>query len=159
MRVKDIMTSNASCVRASDSLSAAAKLMWDCDCGAVPVIDESSKVIGMITDRDICMSCWTQDRSPGALQVSQSMSRELYCCSPDDNLASAENTMRSKQVRRLPVTDAQGRLAGIISLADLVKHTESGNGKRQDVVAQEVASTLAGICQPRPVHAPPTINA
>src|SRR5687767_14540394 len=138
MRVKDIMTSNASCIRASDSLSAAAKVMWDCDCGAVPVIDESSRVIGMITDRDICMSCWTQDRSPGALQVSQSMSRELYRCSPEDSLASAESIMRSKQVRRLPVTDEQGRLAGIISLADLVKHTQSDKGKRQEVVPEEV---------------------
>jgi CBS domain-containing protein len=156
MRVKDIMTSNASCVQASESLSAAAKLMWDCDCGAVPVIDESSKVIGMITDRDICMSCWTQDRSPSALQVSQSMSRELYSCSPEDTLASAESTMRSKQVRRLPVTDGQGRLAGIISLADLVKHT---SGARRDVVPEELAKTLAGICQTRGHAAPPIINA
>jgi len=159
MKVKDIMTSNVSCVRVSDSCAAAAKLMWDCDCGAVPVIDDSSKVVGMITDRDICMSCWTQDRSPSAVQVSQSMSRELHCCSPEDTLASAENTMRSKQVRRLPVTDGQGRLAGIISLADLVKHSSRTGGQRPEVIAEEVTSTLAGICQSRGHAAPPTINA
>src|SRR5688572_27513387 len=159
MRVKDIMTSNVSCVRLTDSLSDAAKLMWDCDCGAIPVIDDSSKVVGVITDRDICMSCWTKDRAPSGLQVSESMSRQLFCCSPDDNLATAENTMRPKRVRRLPVTDGQGRLAGIISLADLVKHTDGSAGRRQEVVPEEVASTLAGICKSRGVKAPPTINA
>ena len=160
MRVKDIMTSNVSCVRATDSLSSAAKLMWDCDCGAVPVVDESSQVIGMITDRDICMSCWSQDRAPTAIQVSQSMSRELFCCSPEDSLASAESTMRSKQVRRLPVTDGEGRLAGIISLADLVKQSRQGDGQRREAAPEEVTSTLAGICQRRgAAAAPPVINA
>jgi len=157
MRVKEVMTSNASCVRSSESLSAAAKLMWDCDCGAVPVIDEASRVVGMITDRDICMSCWSQDRAPSALQVAQSMSRALYTCTPEDTLASAEKLMRSRQVRRLPVIDEQGRLAGIISLADLVKHAD-GQATRE-VAAHELTSTLAGICQPRAVAAPPSINA
>jgi CBS domain-containing protein len=133
--------------------------MWDCDCGAVPVVDESSQVIGMITDRDICMSCWSQDRAPTAIQVSQSMSRELFCCSPEDSLASAETTMRSKQVRRLPVTDREGRLAGIISLADLVRQGAT-NGQRREAAPDEVASTLAGICRRRGgVAAPPVINA
>jgi CBS domain-containing protein len=159
MRVKDVMTSNVASVRVTDSLSAAAKLMWDCDCGAIPVIDDGSRVIGMITDRDICMSCWSRDRGPGALQVSESMSRELYSCTPDDTLVNAEGIMRSRQVRRLPVTDSQGRLAGIVSLADLVKHTQSTGGRRKDVVPEEVTSTLAGICQPRGHAAPPTINA
>ena len=157
MRVKDVMTSNVSCVRSSEPLSAAAKLMWDCDCGAIPVVDESSKVIGVITDRDICMSCWSQDRAPGAIQISESMSKELYCCTPEDSLADAEKLMRSKQVRRLPMTDKQGRLAGIVSLADLVKHAHGQSSR--EVGPDEVTSTLAGICQPRGVAAPPTINA
>jgi CBS domain-containing protein len=150
MKVKEVMTSNVSCVRSSEPLSAAAKLMWDCDCGAVPVIDEASRVIGMITDRDICMSCWSQDRGPSAIQVSESMSKEIYSCTPEDSLDSAENLMRSRQVRRLPVVDREGRLAGIISLADLAKRTRGRD---------EVTSTLASICKPRAVAAPPTINA
>jgi CBS-domain-containing membrane protein len=157
MRVKDVMSSNVSGIRSSQSLSAAAKIMWDCDCGALPVIDEASRVLGMITDRDICMSCWTQDRPPSAILVSESMSRALFSCSAEDTLAATEEIMRSRQVRRLPVLDTQGRLAGIISLADLVREAQrERGGRRQDVVSEEVASTLASICQPRKRAAPAT---
>jgi CBS domain-containing protein len=156
MRVKDIMTSNVAGVRASESLSAAAKLMWDCDCGPVPVLDDDSRVVGMITDRDICMSCWTQDRAPSAILVSQSMSSELFTCSPEDSLGDAEEIMRSRQVRRLPVVDDRGRLAGIISMADIVREAQREQGRRsREVVSEEVTATLASICQPRAVSAPP----
>lgn len=157
MRVKDIMTSTVSCVRSSETLSAAAKLMWDSDCGALPVIDDDSRVLGMITDRDICMSAWSLDRAPSDLLVSQSMSRELFSCASSATLTSAENIMRAQQVRRLPVIDEQGRLAGIISLADIVRAADGG--KNRDVDADEVSSTLASICQRRPVSAPPFISA
>ena len=160
MRVKDIMTRNVSGVRASEPLSAAAKIMWDCDCGSVPVLDDASRVIGMITDRDICMSCWTRDRASSAIQIAHSMSSELFSCSPDDMVGDAEEIMRSRQVRRLPVVDELGRLAGIISLADIVREAQREQGRRsKEVVADEVASTLASICQPRSVTAPPYVSA
>jgi CBS domain-containing protein len=158
MRVKDVMTSSAAAIRAVEPLSAAARVMWDCDCGAIPVIDDASRVIGMITDRDICMSCWTRDRAPSAILVSDSMSKQLFTCSPEDTLAATEDIMRSRQVRRLPVVDAQGRLAGIISLADIVRQAQREQGHRtKEVVPDEVASTLASICQPRAAASvPPT---
>jgi CBS domain-containing protein len=144
------MTKNVSSVQSGDSLSKAAKIMWDCDCGAIPVVEDGGRAVGMITDRDICMAAWTQDRALSTISIPQAMSQAIYSCSPDDSLAAAEEVMRSRQVRRLPVLDAEGRLQGIISLADIVRAAERDQGRRtKDVVSDEVASTLAHICQPR----------
>jgi len=151
MKVSDAMTNTVVRVRANDSLSAAAQLMWERDCGAVPVVDETTEqVIGMITDRDICMATWSQDRAPSVVPVSEAMSREVFVCAPWDSLSSAEELMRLKQIRRLPVTDGQN-LVGILSLADIV--TKRQNGKTLigtgELAPSEIVSTLANICQPR----------
>lgn len=148
--VSELMTKKVSTVRAGDSLSAAAKMMWDGDCGVVPVLDANSdRVVGMITDRDICMAAFMRDRPPSAIAVAEVMSRGLYSCSPDDAVEVAEDLMRDKQIRRLPVLDASGGLAGILSLADLARR-RPGNGKKKapQIAAEDVALTLANICQP-----------
>jgi len=149
MRVRDLMTKNVACCRANEPLSVAAQLMWDCDCGAVPVLDDSgSRAVGVITDRDICMATWIQNRPPAAIPVSEAMSRSLHCCSPEDDLVSAETIMKSKQIRRLPVVDGDNRVLGILSLADIALESSREAGRRQrEVLADEVATTLANICQ------------
>lgn len=150
MRVADLMTKDVACCRANESLSVAAKLMWDHDCGAVPVLDDSGeRVVGMITDRDICMSTWLRHAAPDAIPVREAMSRSLQSCSPEDSIASAEEAMRRSKVRRLPVLDGQGRIVGIISLADIVRAAERDRARPQkEVAADEIAATLATICQP-----------
>jgi CBS domain-containing protein len=148
--VSELMTKKVSFVRAHESLSDAAKKMWDCDCGSVPVLDAGGeRVIGMITDRDICMSVFLNDRPPSAMQVSEAMSRGIYSCLADDAIETAEDLMRDKQIRRLPVLDANGALAGILSLADLVKRPR-GNGKKKapQISPEGLMVTLATICQP-----------
>jgi CBS domain-containing protein len=149
--VSELMTKKVSSVHADESLSAAAKKMWDCDCGVVPVLEAGSeRVIGVITDRDIAMSVFLNDRPPSAMRVAEAMSRGLFSCFPDDAIETAEDTMREKQIRRLPVLDPSGALAGILSLADLVKRPR-GNGKKKavpQIPAEDVAATLANICQP-----------
>ena len=150
MKVADLMTQKVACVRADEPLSSAARLMWDCDCGAVPVIDGTDRVVGMITDRDICMATWSRDQAPSGISVDQAMSEELHQCSPDASVATAENLMRSKQVRRIPVVDENQHLAGILSLADIARSdaiagTRAASAKRQP---DEIAATLARICQP-----------
>ena len=69
MKVKEIMTPDAKAIWITQSLADAAKEMWENDCGALPIIKDGRKVVGMLTDRDICMSCWSQDRAPGAIQT------------------------------------------------------------------------------------------
>lgn len=158
MKVRDVMTTSVACVRRNEPLSAAVRLMWDCDCGSVPVIDpENERVVGMITDRDVCMAAWSRDCAPSALDVEGVMSRELFYCTPDESVSSAEHSMRQRQIRRLPVLDDDGKLVGILSLADLVAQPRGATDAyfTGDLPASEVAATLASICQPRS-HATPS---
>ncbi|HMF40999.1 MAG TPA: CBS domain-containing protein [Polyangia bacterium] len=147
MKIRDLMTKHVASVRATDSTAVAARMMWDCDCGAIPVLDDDGCVIAMITDRDICMSALMRDRAPSAIPVSEAMSRDLQFCGPDDNLSTAEQIMRAHQIRRLPVVDRERRPLGVLSLADIACATDHHKGRgARPVGAEEVAVTLAEIC-------------
>jgi CBS domain-containing protein len=147
MKIRDLMTKQVASVRATDSTAAAARLMWDCDCGAVPVLDDDGRVIAMITDRDICMAALMRDRPPSAIPVLDAMSRDLQTCEPDDDVSAAEQMMRAHQVRRIPIVDRERRLLGMLSLADIVRAADHNKrrGARQ-IASEEVAGTLADIC-------------
>lgn len=154
MKVRELMTDKVAYVQRSANLSDAARLMWDCDCGAIPVVeDDSQSVVGMITDRDICMACWSKDRPPSSIPVVEAMSPDLFRCSPDDSLTAAESLMRSTQVRRIPVVDAERKLLGILSLADIVTRAQRagiyGAGASRELAPTEITTTLATICQPK----------
>lgn len=154
MRVADLMTKSAVSCKLDDSLSVAAKLMWDCDCGAIPVVDGSNSVKGMITDRDICMACFTKDQAPSNLKVQEAMSDKLYACTPDSSVQDAEATMRFNQVRRLPVLDGQRHLVGILSLADIAREAERERKQgRRDVTPDEIVDVLGNISQPQSASA------
>lgn len=152
MIVENLMTKNPASIRAERDLALAAQLMWDRDCGALPVIDESCKVIGMITDRDICMATCSQQRAPSALFVAEVMSPDVVCCRPDDTISRAELIMRANQIRRLPVTDPRGHLLGILSLADIARaaHVRPKLDADPDVSGDALVATLATICTTPP---------
>jgi CBS domain-containing protein len=108
----------------SDSLATAAQFMWEHDCGCVPVLNEHGLVVGMITDRDICMAAFFQGIPITGIKASAVMSRQLFDCNSDDDLSAAEAIMREKKVRRLPVLNEEGRLVGLISLSDIASHAD-----------------------------------
>jgi CBS domain-containing protein len=145
------MTKSVRYVRRNEALSAAAKIMWDCDCGTVPVLEETGeRVVGMITDRDICMATWSRDAAPSSIPVSNAMSKDLYYCSSSDDITTAETLMRSQQIRRLPILDSSKRLVGILSLADVARRTArpGARGADADIRPDELALMLADISQP-----------
>jgi CBS domain-containing protein len=148
MNVQELMTREVASCQAADPCSAAAKLMWDHDCGSIPVLGEDGRLAGIITDRDICMAAWMRDRSPAQIEIGSVMSRDLHVCTPTDTVAASERLMRANQIRRLPVVDRDRRLLGILSTADIVRGTKDGRGGTKRV-SEEVAATLAAICQPR----------
>jgi CBS domain-containing protein len=119
MKVRELMTSPAYTCRATDSLAAAAKQLWEHDCGFLPVVDGEDRVGAVITDRDICMGTYTRGRPLAELRVADSMSRRLVTCTPDDDVASAVRLMVQHQLHRLPVVDAKGNACGVLSLNDL----------------------------------------
>ncbi|HEY3499153.1 MAG TPA: CBS domain-containing protein [Polyangiaceae bacterium] len=147
MKVSELMTTNVARVRSDESLGTAAGVMWECDCGVVPVVDGSGeRLIGILTDRDICMAVWSKDRAPSTITVSEAMAREVFCCSPNDSIGYAENLMRAKQIRRLPVKGEDGRLLGILSLADIARNGKPGVS---ELTPGDITTTLASIVQPR----------
>lgn len=152
MKISQIMKKDVEICGPDDNLAAAASRMWDCDIGCLPVVDGQGQVIGMVTDRDVCMAALTRGQPLHQIPVSVAMSKEVLSCPPDATLIEAEEIMRSGQVRRLPVIDSDACLVGIISLNDLALLAEHEIGrKNRDVSAQEITATLAAVCQPRRV--------
>jgi CBS domain-containing protein len=148
--VKAIMTDAVSSCSPDDTLNAAAQRMWDEDCGAVPVVASDGKLAGIVTDRDICMAAYTKGLPLSAIRVKDAMARHVHTCNPDDTLARAATLMAEAQVRRLPVIDAERRLIGIVSLADIARGA-SVLGQRE--AAELIFQLLRSISQ-RPHRAP-----
>src|SRR5262245_13567924 len=143
MFVKEVASLNVKACGPDTDLAGAAKIMWDCDCGVVPVVDEGRRVVGVLTDRDICIAAATRGSKPSDVPVRDVMSRDVATCRAGDDLHAALNTMKAYRVRRLPVLDADGRLAGIVSLNDLVLRADGR--PRADVPADALLETLRSI--------------
>src|SRR5262245_51770480 len=116
MKITDVMTKEVSTCDVGDNLNRAAQLMWDRRCGCLPVLDPNGAVVGMLTDRDVCMAAYTQGRRLDDLTVGTAMSRPPHVCPPAMDLEDAEDQMMAYGVRRLIVVDDDGRLKGLVSL-------------------------------------------
>ena len=118
--VRSLMTTHVHTCRPDDSLARAAQLMWETDCGAVPVLKDDA-VVGVITDRDVCMASYTQGKPLGDMSVESAMSKVLFSCGPDESIGAALATMGDKRIRRLPVVNQNGQLLGMLSIADVTR--------------------------------------
>ena len=151
MKVEDLMTTDVGACRPFDTVDRSAKVMWERDCGVVPVVDQDGRAVAMLTDRDICMAALTQGRALGEIHVSSAMSRRLWSCRPQDDVKDAGKVMQAHQVRRLPVVDADGKLLGLLSISDLARAAMSSKGaraKKKPVAASDVGETLGAISSP-----------
>jgi CBS-domain-containing membrane protein len=150
MRVDQIMTRQVGTCQPEDSLERAAQLMWSHDCGCVPVVsgDGTTRIEGLITDRDICMCALFEGKPLHELQVAQAMTRQVRACKASDSLGVAERVMADARVRRLPVLDEQSALIGMVSLADLAREaSRETTSPQQQIMESEVGDTLAAICR------------
>ena len=145
MTVRDLQTSNVKTVSPDTDLAVVARLMWEGDCGAVPVVTDDRKVIGMITDRDICIASATRAKPPAEIRAGEVITNHgVHAVKPDDDVRVAMRTMRKHKVRRLPVVDRDQRLAGIVSINDLAINASSS--LPNSVPAQEFLETFQAIC-------------
>jgi CBS domain-containing protein len=145
MKVKDLMTNDVKRCSPETNLAEAARIMWEGDCGAVPVTDERDHIIGVITDRDICIAAATRPRSEGEIPVRDVISAAAYTCAPSDDVRAALETMKARKVRRLPVVDQGGRLVGIVSIHDIAGQSRSKSG---DVSPDSVLDAFIAITAP-----------
>ena len=147
MKVKDVMTPDAKACWLAESLVDAAKAMWETDCGILPVIKDGRTVVGLITDRDICMAAAMKERNPSGIAVEEVMTGEVYSAGPDDDIHQALAIMQKHKVRRLPVVDLEGELKGILSMNDIVLKAKEPNGKKAPQLAYaDVVKTYKAIC-------------
>jgi CBS domain-containing protein len=145
MKVKELMTTDVKRCTPETNLAAAAKIMWEGDCGAVPVTDERDRVVGVITDRDICIAAATRPRTEGEIPVKEVISKPLYTCAPGDDVRAALEIMKTRKIRRLPVVEQGGRLAGIVSIHDIAVQSRTRNS---DISTDSVLDAFIAITAP-----------
>ena len=142
MKANELMTPSPCCASTQSSARDVAVLMREHDCGAIPVVDESGCVVGMITDRDLAIRALA-DGKDGDTKVGEIMTSSPCCASVDDNVRDIERLMSENQVRRVPIVDASGCCVGIVSQADLARAAE-----RDKVTEHEVALVVEAISEP-----------
>lgn len=120
MQAKEIMSESPACCTPSDNLRDAAKLMVECNCGLLPVVDGSQNLIGVVTDRDIVCRVLAKDMDCSNASVQNAMTTgKLWCVQPEASIEDVIEKMEEGQVRRIPVVDAGNKVVGIISTADI----------------------------------------
>ena len=150
MKVKDIMMGTPCYCQPETNLASATELMWNADCGFLPVESAEGKVIGVITDRDICVALGTRNRPAGEVTVAEVLTGKLYSCAPDDDIHMALQTLKEAAVRRLPVISHNGTLVGVLSMDDILLRAQpSSLGKEPELSSDEVIRTFRSITQRR----------
>ena len=150
MKVEDVMTRDVEFCTLETNLATAAMQMWDRDCGVLPVVDDHRKVIGMITDRDICMKAATKHQDIAAIKVKELTSGPIHTCKPEADISDALDTLQRAFVRRLPVVNNEGQLEGILSVSDILRQSRERVDKgTPGVTYADVVSTFKVISAPR----------
>ena len=151
VKVEEVMTRDVKSCAPDTDLAAAAKMMWDNDCGALPVVDGGDRSVGMITDRDIAIATATKGRLASEITVGEVMTGQTRTCAPDDDIQSALETMAGGRVRRLPVVNQKGHLQGILSINDLILLAGQTIGATEapGVTNDDVMNTLRALCEHR----------
>lgn len=147
MRVYSVMKREPRTCSPETDLATAGRIMAQVDCGFLPVIDTDRRVVGLITDRDICLAVTLRDELPSGMRVKDAISGEVYSCTGDEEVTEALNTMREFGVRRLPVLDLAGRIEGILSLDDVVLEARAlGSEQFTGPFYSDIARTMKAIC-------------
>ena len=161
MNISHLMTTDVKSCGQNDNLQRAAQIMWENDCGVVPVVDAENRVVGMITDRDVCMGAYTQGLPLRLIAVSSAMSKQVHSVRENDALEAVETMMRQARIRRVPVLDGSGHLRGILSMNDVARHGHRSAGRNTNGLSGDsIVQTLAAICEPHvaPRHLRTTVE-
>ena len=146
MRITEIMSHPVVTCPISATSDAVARLMWEFDCGAIPVTGEDGRLVGIVTDRDICMGAYTQGKILPNIPVTAVMSKPVFTCHGEEDVDALEHVMRGNQIRRVPVVDVDARPIGIVSLNDIARLAVRAGKSGVD---RDVVRTLAAVSHPR----------
>lgn len=153
MKVHQLMTRTVETCGSDQRLDQAAAIMWERDCGVLPIVaagNGTGRVVGMLTDRDICMAAYTQGRPLHEIPVSTAMSQDVRSCRPTDSVGVALKVMETNQIRRLPVVDGDDHLVGLLSIADVGREAAREHVQpRPAVTDAALGQALEAIAAPR----------
>ena len=141
MKVKDVMSRNASCCGRDTPLQDVAAMMVDCDCGEIPVADARGHLLGVVTDRDITCRAVAQGRNPLQMIAADVMTSPAITVEADATVKDCCDVLERNQIRRVPVVDAAGACIGIVSLADIAREA---SGRKTAEVVKEVSKPSVG---------------
>jgi len=150
MLVKDLMTRDVSSCSPDNNLAELSKMMRNRRCGALPIVDSSKRVTGIITDRDICIALGTRDSRASDVLAREVSSRGCVSCSPDNDVRDVLRTMATQEVSRLPVVDEADQLVGILSIDDIIFRAGGGHSGLSD---REIIDTMRAMREER-IHQP-----
>jgi CBS domain-containing protein len=124
MRVEEIMSSNPVCCTPDTSVREVARLMAENDCGLIPVVTSMShgRLVGVVTDRDLACRVVAKGLSPIDLNVASAMSGPAVTTMAGADVEDCLRLMEERQIRRVPVVDAEGACVGIVAQADIARH-------------------------------------
>jgi CBS domain-containing protein len=122
VRAHEFMTRRVASVHPATSVERAARLMEECDCGALPVVGDNGVLVGMVTDRDIALRIVARGREARHAIVADCMTERVFACYAHESIAECMRQMARHQVRRMPIVDDRGRLVGILAQGDLARH-------------------------------------
>lgn len=135
--VSQIMSTNIQVCTPHDSLTQAAKIMRDIDCGSVPVC-EGKKVVGIITDRDIVINCVADGKDSNKVHCHDCMTTDVVTCDANTDVHECARIMAQHQIRRIPVVQ-NGEIVGICAIGDLAK---------ENIFVNEAGEALSQISEP-----------
>jgi CBS domain-containing protein len=146
MRAADLMSRNVVSVYSEDRVGYAARLMRDYDCGALPVIDQEGRLIGIVTDRDISMRLVANEADTHNTVVAECMTDGAFACHAEDSVRECMRQMSRHRIRRLPIINDWGQVVGIVSQGDLARHAGNypGRGERR-----AIADVVCAVSEPR----------
>jgi CBS domain-containing protein len=137
LTAQEIMTRNPRTVRRESPLRDAAQIMKDENVGIVPVVDEGQRLVGVLTDRDVVVRAFVEERQPASFRVADVMTDDVEAVTPEESIHEIIELMGRKQIRRVPVVDREDRLLGIIAMADIA------NRAAQDEELQEALERIS----------------
>jgi CBS domain-containing protein len=146
MQVQDIMTQNPMCAEPTASLQQLSRMMVDCDCGGIPICESGTdRLIGFVTDRDIVCRVLAKGFNPLQMTAQDAMSTDIKTARPEASVDDIVRLMERYKVRRIPVTDDQGRLVGIVAQADLARRAV----RMQPEMMEEFEEVLESVSEPK----------
>ena len=148
MQVNDIMTRNPLTCTPDTTAAEAAHLMWEADCGILPVVNEG-EIDGVVTDRDLYVALATRNEPASNLRVGAVTTKSIVTCAPDNDVHQALALMKQERVRRIPVVEGAA-VVGIVSINDLIRIADNGGA----VTSEQLLDALKAICSHHPSLVP-----